>query len=189
MSALVFIIPTIAYPLSVFASKKYFGHVRSSAKMFFGLMMIALSLFLVGPVTISGISPSLPITLLGVAGIGGGLGLSMVPALPDMVNFATDELPHIEAFLISDRVSSLINLFMYVGKGVFAPICGVLTDKFEFEDALGILGVATLIYALFFRYKTIQLYSSKSLTRPDPLIEKEMKEPTKSFYLLEEDEV
>lgn len=189
MTALVFIIPTLAYPISVYASNKYFGHVRSSAKMSFGLVLIALSMFLVGPVTISGISPTLPMTLLGVAGIGGGLGLSMVPALPDMVNFATDELPHIEAFLISDRVSSLINLFMYVGKGVFAPICGVLTDKFDFEDALGILGVVTLIYAMFFRYTTVRLYSSKTLARPGPLIEKEMKEAKQSFYLLEEDQV
>ena len=189
MTALIFIIPTVAYTVSVFASNKFFGHIRSSTKMSSGLLIISLSMFIVGPVTISGISPALPITLLGVSGIGFGLGFSMIPALPDMVNFATDQLPHIESFLISDRISSLVNLFMYVGKGLFAPISGMLTDELEFQNAFGILGIVTLVYALYFRFTSFKLYSSKNLKSSSLLTENEMKESKRSFYLLEEDEV
>lgn len=189
MTALIFIIPTIGYTISVYASNRFFGHVRSNSKMSSGLLIIACSMFIVGPVSISGISPALPITLLGVTGIGFGLGLSMIPALPDMVNFATEQLPHIESFLISDRISSLINLFMYVGKGLFAPISGMLTDEFDFQNAFGILGTFTLIYALYFRFASLKLYSIKNLKSSGLLTENEMKESKRSFYLLEEDEV
>jgi MFS family permease len=189
MTALVFIVPTVAYPVSVFVSNKYFSHVGSKAKMSTGLFIIGVSMFILGPVGFTKIPSSILITILGISGIGAGLGLSMVPALPDMVNFATEQLPHIESFMISDRVSSLINLFMYIGKGVFAPIAGVLTDEYNFKNAMGMIGVVILLYAVYFRMTSIKMRSIKSLKSSTLLRENEMKEAKSSFYLLEEDEV
>jgi small-conductance mechanosensitive channel len=113
----------------------------------------------------------------------------MVPALPDMVNFSTEQLPHIESFMISDRVSSLINLFMYIGKAIFAPIAGVLTDEYNFKNAMGMLGVIILLYAFYFKITSLKMRSIKSLKTSKLLSESEMVESKRQFYFLEDDEL
>lgn len=192
VAALIFIIPTVAYPLTVFLSNKYFSWVESKKKMSIGLLIIGISLHIVGPASFTTLPPTLFGTLVGVFGIGAGIALSIVPALPDMVNSAIKELSHIESSLISDRVSSLINLSMFVGKGVFAPFAGFLCDKLNFQSTMTIIGGITLLYLILFRIATrsssslvgLNASAGKSL-----LTENELKETKKSFYLLEEDEV
>jgi MFS family permease len=189
MTALVFIVPTVAYPVSVFVSNKYFSHINSKAKMSTGLFIIGVSMFILGPVEFTKIPSSMLITILGISGIGAGLSLAMVPALPDMVNFSTEQLPHIESFMISDRVSSLINLFMYIGKAIFAPIAGVLTDEYNFKNAMGMLGVIILLYAFYFKITSLKMRSIKSLKTSKLLSESEMVESKRQFYFLEDDEL
>ena len=192
MTALVFIIPTVAYPLTVFVSNKFLGHVAYKTKMSSGLFIIGLSLMIVGPAGFTGIPSSLFGTLFGVFGVGVGMALSMVPALPDMVTSGTEELSHIEASLISDRVSSLINFSMFVGKGVFAPFAGFLCDKIKFKSTMAIIGGIILLYLLIFKLATRPKYTIAGLnssTGKRLLSDNELKETKKSFYLLEEDEV
>ena len=192
MTALIFIIPTVAYPLTVFISNKCFGHIAYKTKMSGGLLIIGFSLMIVGPAGFTGVPSSLFGTLLGVFGVGVGMALAMVPALPDMVNSGTEELSHIEASLISDRVSSLINFSMFVGKGVFAPFAGFLCDKIKFKSTMAIIGGIILLYLLIFKLLTRPKYSISGLsssTAKRLLTENELKETKKSFYLLEEDEV
>jgi MFS family permease len=189
-----FLIPTLAYPLTVALINTVLKNMQNKAKMVIGLFLTGFALLLVGPSPLTGLSPNIILTTISLFFAGSGMAFTMVPALADMVDDATGILNHLEPTLISDRLSALVALSTYLGKAAFGPFSGWLKDYMSFENALTIVSFIAISYAITFGlvgggFKAIvgkKTYKSRAETL---LSEKEMVESRKSFYLLEEDEV
>ena len=192
--AYVFIIPTAAYPITVFCMNAFLKRVPEKAKMCLGLILVGFAMIIAGPCTLTGISPTIYITLGSLVFLGAGMAFAMIPSLPDMLTDATEQLSHIDKSLLSDRLSGLVSLSLYFGKATAAPFAGFLKLHINFQDSIAIFGLIVLTYALIFGvlgggFKAMAGHKTYKTRAETLLSEKEMVESRKSFYLLEEDEV
>lgn len=190
-----FIIPTIAYPVTVVVMRKCMGRFSGKARIFIGLVLISIFMQLMGPAKYTYLPNNIYMTLTSVFFLGAGTALALIPSLTDMFDDATQQIKGIKPALISDRVSGLISLGMYFGKATSAPLAGTLIDNMDFENAISTIGFIILAYTVI--YGTLGrgfaefVGKKKVFGKNDSLLgEKEMVESSKkSFYLLEEDDV
>ena len=122
------------------------------------------------------------------------MALGMIPSLADMLDDASSELSHLDASLLSDRLSGLVTLSLCAGKAIAAPISGALAGIMNYQDAYAVFGFTLLAYSVIYGiygngFKALAGYKSYKARSDILLGEKEMVESRKSFYLLEEDEV
>lgn len=82
-----------------------------------------------------------------------------------MVVNANNELPTIESALISDRISGLISFSVYMGKGVFTVLAGVLSDKFNSQNAFATIGLIGLIYSFIYLFFTLNMLNPTEKTQ------------------------
>lgn len=193
--AIFFVIPSLAFPLTVVVMRKCMQGFSAKGKICLGLILISISTQLIGPASFTLLPHNLFMTITSILFIGSGIAMVMIPSLNDMVENATQQINDVRPALISDRVSGLIALAMYVGKATSGPFAGALSDSMDFGDALSIVGFIILAYLVVYGivaggFRELvggrrQVNNTDSL-----LLEKEMVENRKkSFYLLEEDDV
>ena len=118
-----------------------------------------------GPCEYSGLSPNVFLSTFSIILMGLALGIVFIPALPDMVVNANNELPTIESALISDRISGLISFSVYMGKGVFTVLAGVLSDKFNSQNAFATIGLIGLIYSFIYLFFTLNMLNPTEKTQ------------------------
>lgn len=191
--AYVFIVPTAFYPLTVLLMNLLMKKIPDKAKMCIGLVVVGIGMIIAGPCTLTGLQPSFILTIIALALLGMGMAFAMIPSLPDMLNDSGKQLSHIEPSLVTDRLSGLVALSIYLGKAVAAPIAGVLKEVLEFQDAIAVFGFFILGYSVVYGlvgggFKAMAGIRSQNIRSDSLLNEKEMVQ-SKSFYLLEEDEV
>ncbi|OMJ69241.1 hypothetical protein SteCoe_33074 [Stentor coeruleus] len=192
--AIFFVIPSLAFPLTVVVMRKCMQRFSAKGKICLGLILISISTQLIGPASFTLLPSNLFMTITSILFIGSGIAMVMIPSLNDMVEDATKKISDVRPALISDRVSGLIALAMYVGKATSGPFAGALRDNMSFGDALSIVGFIILAYMIVYGIVAggfNELAGRRQVNKTDSLLlEKEMVENRKkSFYLLEEDDV
>jgi MFS-type transporter involved in bile tolerance (Atg22 family) len=188
------ILPAIAYPVAIICMSNFLKNTHNKFKMMLGLAFGGAAMIFIGPCDIFGLSPHLFITGFSLFMIGLATAFSFINCLPDMIDDSTGYFSGIEPSLVSDRLSALLNLSIYIGKAVFSTLAGTLDDYYGFSNATAIIGVLILIYCLIYGqfgdgFKTVYGRGYRKPKIQNLLSEKEMVESKKSFYLLEEDDV
>ena len=189
-----FMVPIISYPITVVLINTLLKNMQHKSKIFIGLLTIGFALLFTGPFPLTGLSPNFYLTIFSLFIVGAGMAFTMIPALPDMVDNATEELSQFEPSLISDRVSAIVTLSVYVGKGVAGQMSGLLKNYLSFQYTISTFALLTLFIAISYGIyggglAAVMKKKSYKSTAENLLGEKEMVESKKSFYLLEEDEV
>ena len=180
-----FILPTLAYPITVHVINSKFKKISHKALMCFGLFLGGFSMFLVGPCTLTQIEPSIYITLLALFILGSSMAFAMIPSLPDMLDDASKNLSYVDPSLLSDRLSGLVALSISLGRAFSPPLFGALEDSFNFQDVCAIFGGILFAYALIYGtfgggFKAIAGCNSSKPNQINLITESELSESKKT---------
>eukprot|EP00361_Fabrea_salina_P005479 CAMPEP_0202437196 /NCGR_PEP_ID=MMETSP1345-20130828/28255_1 /ASSEMBLY_ACC=CAM_ASM_000843 /TAXON_ID=342563 /ORGANISM="Fabrea Fabrea salina" /LENGTH=437 /DNA_ID=CAMNT_0049050869 /DNA_START=567 /DNA_END=1880 /DNA_ORIENTATION=- len=192
--ALAFVVPTVFYPVTVIVINKLPKRIERKALLLTALLIVGTAMVLIGPWSLLAIPPNLPLTIISLGMVGSGIAFGNIPPLPDMIQDAVAQLPHLPSDHISDRLSGLMTLSFFSGKTIGPPISGFFRDRIGFQDTQALLGGFIYTYAVIFGlfgggFKALKT-CTKQPQKPETLLgENEMVETKKSFYFLEEDEV
>ncbi|CAG9332680.1 unnamed protein product [Blepharisma stoltei] len=188
-----FCITTSCFTVSILILSRFKGVLKYKVLILLNLLILAFSLFAIGPISVLHIPPNFANLSLSLALIGVGLLFGMVSFLPDMAADAFMKAPYLEKSHVLDKLSALLALGVWSGRAAGPPISGYLRDHMEFQDSEAIIGFVVFIYMLAFGvygggFQLIKNIKKKTNRIEAILIESEMIEAKRSFYYLEEEE-
>jgi len=100
-----------------------------------GYLIVTIAFFFVGPSQLLGIYNSPMITVFGLALMGFGCGMIIIPIMPDMIESIEEADPNIDEEELHNNISGLFIAFQGIGE-TSGPIMGsVLEDLYGFRVA------------------------------------------------------
>jgi MFS family permease len=142
-----FTLGSLGYALTLPLVNKLSKTVDRRATLSAGLLLSALSLFIIGP------SPLLPndvaFIFIGLALQGMALAICLIPCLPEMLEAAKLLYPSSKEEL-SDRMAGLLSASFAVGMLVGPPLGGFLVQNYGFAEGSSVYGASQFSYMILY---------------------------------------
>lgn len=159
-----FAVPTMIYaataPLVYLLTSKF----RKTAVIIFGYAIVATGLFFVGPSKILGIQNSAAFIILGLAILGFGGSMIIIPIMPEMIESIEERYTiHDEVFL-HNQISGMFIAFQGIGETLGPVLGSVLQHKFGFRSSQDFMacGVSAFMILYFLFCGGFSIFLSKS---------------------------
>lgn len=186
LAGLFFTIPTLTYSMCIVIISKLPKTVSRVKILVLGLFMSFLAMVFIGPWEYIGLPRNLIMVVFGLLNLGIGMCLCILPCLPIMVKKAQYDMPYHNSEHVSDAITSLTLFCFFSGQILGPPLSGLLREKAGFDNGFVILGLISLIYAVFFTFASKKLTSTMMPTLETPLYQ-EMVTARRNEIVLNED--
>lgn len=145
-----FAIPTLIYastsPLIYLLTSK----IRKPGVICLGYIVLSIGLLLTGPSEVLGIYNSPAFVILGLAVMGFGCGLIIIPVMPDIIESVLERDLDIDENQLNNNVSGLFIAFQGIGE-TSGPIMGsVLEFEFGFRSAMDCMGFTAVFFCILY---------------------------------------
>jgi len=145
-----FAIPTLIYASTSPLIYVLTSRLKKSAVIFLGYGILTLGLLFVGPSKLLGLYNSPAFIILGLAIMGFGCGLIIIPVMPEMIEAVEQAYPNIEQDELHNNISGLFIAFQGIGETA-GPILGsVLDDMYGFRTANDVMGSTVFTFMILF---------------------------------------
>ena len=124
--------------------------MRKRGVILIGYFILGVACCLVGPSKLLGIYNSPAFILFGLAIIGLGAGMIVIPVLPEMIECIEEKHPDFDDEQLHNMISGLFIAFQGIGE-TSGPILGsVLEDWYGFRSALDFVAILVFIFMIFY---------------------------------------
>lgn len=103
--------------------------------MFGGYAILSVGMFFIGPSLILGFQNSPALVLLGLAIMGIGCGMIIIPVLPDMIEAIEERFPHMHEEELHNNISGLFIAAQGIGETIGPMLGSTLTELYGFRSA------------------------------------------------------
>lgn len=145
-----FAVPTLIYATTSPLIYVITSNMKKSGVICIGYMIVCLSFFLIGPSQLLGIYNSPSITVVGLAIMGFGCGMIIIPIMPDMIESVEERYPTIDEQELHNNISGLFIAFQGIGE-TSGPIMGSVFESFYgFRLAQDYMGLIVLFFLILY---------------------------------------
>lgn len=113
-----------------------------------GYFILVIALFFIGPSQILGFYNSPALTILGLAIMGFGCGMVVIPILPEMIEAIEERFPELDETELHNQMSGLFIAFQGIGE-TSGPILGSVFNELvgfrSAQDIMALIMAATMI--------------------------------------------
>lgn len=115
-----------------------------------GYFILGVACFLVGPSKLFGIYNSPAFILFGLAIMGFGAGMIVIPVLPEMIECIEYKHMDFDDDHLHNVISGLFIAFQGIGETLGPVLGSVLEDQFGFRSALDFAGILVFVFMVFY---------------------------------------
>jgi MFS family permease len=102
-----FAIPTLLYAATSPLIFLMTSRMRKSGVIFIGYCILSAAFFLIGPSKLMGLYNSPSFIILGLGVLGFGIGMIIIPVLPDMIEQVEEKHPELEELELHNKISGI----------------------------------------------------------------------------------
>jgi MFS family permease len=111
-------------PLASFLTARF----EKRGVIFIGYIVCTVAFFFIGPSKILGFDESPGLTILGLAIMGSGAGLIVIPVMPEMIDAIEEKYPGIDETVMHNMISGMFVAAQGVGE-TLGPVLGSIFEK------------------------------------------------------------
>lgn len=147
---LIFAVSCLTYTLMSVLIEKTLEIFKRRLIIAIGLLFLTIGLFLLGPSKLLALPRSIGLIITGLAVIGIGNALVMVPIFPEIYDGICIAKGLTDDDELSDKVSGFVTLFYSIGSGASLIIGGFLGQVIGYRKTCDTLGVTALSFLILF---------------------------------------